>query len=66
MTKAEAIRETGYKEEDLVYIALTCAVNKFQTHWFECESDGDVEGAEHYKKLTTAYNAMRDEMDAKK
>ena len=65
MTKDEAIRETAYSEDDLIGIALICAMNKFREHWNECLAENDMEGAEHYMALTMAYKAMHEERGQK-
>lgn len=65
MTKDEAIRETAYSEDELIDIALICAMNKFREHWNECLAENDMAGAEHYMALTMAYQTMHEAREQK-
>lgn len=66
MTKAEAIRETAYSEEELIDLALLCAMDKFRKHWHECLAENDMAGAEHYMALTVTYQTMHEEKVVRK
>lgn len=55
MTKAEAIRNTEYTENDLINLALTMAVQNSR-EWRN-QSD-DSESWEHYENLMNAFSAI--------
>ena len=55
MTKAEAIRNTEYTENDLINLALTMAVQ--QSREWRNESD-ESETWEHYENLMNAFSAI--------
>ena len=55
MTKAEAIRNTEYTENDLINLALTMAVQ--QSREWRNESD-ESESWEHYENLMNAFSAI--------
>ena len=55
MTKAEAIRNTEYTENDLINLALTMAV-QHSREWRN-QSD-DIEAWEHYENLLNAFSAI--------
>jgi hypothetical protein len=55
MTKAEAIRNTEYTENDLINLALTMAVQ--QSREWRNQSD-DSESWEHYENLMNAFSAI--------
>ena len=55
MTKAEAIRNTEYTENDLIKLALTMAVR--QSREWRNQSD-DSEAWEHYENLMNAFSAI--------
>ena len=55
MTKAEAIRNTEYTENDLINLALTMAV-QHSREWRN-QSD-DSEAWEHYENLMNAFSAI--------
>ena len=55
MTKAEAIRNTEYTENDLINLALTMAV-QHSREWRN-QSD-DIESWEHYENLLNAFSAI--------
>ena len=55
MTKAEAIKNTEYTENDLINLALTMAVQK--TREWRNQSE-DSESWEHYENLRNAFSAI--------
>ena len=55
MTKAEAIRNTEYTENDLINLALTMAVQ--QCRAWRNESD-DINSWDHYENLMNAFSAI--------
>ena len=55
MTKAEAIKNTEYTENDLINLALTMAV-QHSREWRN-QSD-DIESWEHYENLMNAFSAI--------
>ena len=55
MTKAEAIKNTEYTENDLINLALTMAVQNSR-EWRN-KSD-DIESWEHYENLMNAFSAI--------
>lgn len=55
MTKAEAIRNTEYTENDLINLALTMAVQ--QSRAWRNESE-DIHSWDHYDNLMNAFSAI--------
>jgi len=55
MTKAEAIKNTEYTENDLINLALTMAVQ--QCRAWRNESD-DIHSWDHYDALLNAFSAI--------
>ena len=55
MTKAEAIKNTEYTENDLINLALTMAVQN--TREWRNQSE-DSESWEHYENLMNAFSAI--------
>ena len=55
MTKAEAIQNTEYTENDLINLALTMAVQ--QCRAWRNESD-DINSWDHYENLMNAFSAI--------
>ena len=55
MTKAEAIKNTEYTENDLINLALTMAV-QHSREWRN-QSD-DIESWKHYENLMNAFSAI--------
>ena len=58
MTKAEAIRNTEYTENDLINLAITMAVQHCIA--WRNESD-DIHSWDHYDALLNAFMAIREE-----
>lgn len=58
MTKAEAIRNTEYTENDLINLALTMAVQ--QSREWRNRSE-DSESWDHYEALLNAFMAIHEE-----
>ena len=58
MTKAEAIQNTEYTEQELIKLALTMAAHQAKT-WRN--GSDDSESWEHYEALTNAFQALADE-----
>jgi hypothetical protein len=55
MTKAEAIRNTEYTENELINLALTMAIQ--QSRAWRNESDV-IESWDHYENLMNAFSAI--------
>lgn len=55
MTKAEAIKNTEYTENDLINIALVMA--EYKSKEWRDQSD-DIESWEHYENLMNAFSAI--------
>ena len=58
MTKAEAIRNTEYTENELINLALTMAVQQCKA--WRNESD-DIHSWDHYEALLNAFMAIHEE-----
>lgn len=55
MTKAEAIKNTGYTENELIYLGLIAMKNRMKEARHEST---DSECFEHYDRLVKAYDKM--------
>lgn len=55
MTKAEAIKSTGYTEEELIFLGLVAMKNRMKEARREST---DSECYEHYDRLVRAYDKM--------
>ena len=55
MTKAEAIRNTEYTENELINLALTMAVQQCKAWRNESE---DIHSWDHYEALLNAFSAI--------
>lgn len=58
MTKAEAIQNTEYTENDLINLALTMAIQHCREWRNESE---DIESYDHYDALWNAFSAIHEE-----
>lgn len=58
MTKAEAIQNTEYTEQELIKLALTMAAQQAKT-WRN--GSDDSESWDHYEALMNAFQAIADE-----
>ena len=58
MTKAEAIQNTEYTEQELIKLALTMAAQQAK-NWRN--GSEDIESWDHYEALMNAFQAIVDE-----
>ena len=55
MTKAEAIKNTGYTENELIFLGLVAMKNRMKEARRE---SADSESYDHYDRLVKAYDKM--------
>ena len=63
MSKAEAIKNTGYTENELIYLGLIAMKNRMKEARHEST---DSESFDHYDRLVRAYDKMIVEYENKK
>lgn len=62
MSKAEAIKKTGYTENELIYLGLIAMKVRMKESRHNCETSEEFE---HYDALVKAFDAMAIEYEKK-
>lgn len=62
MSKAEAIKRTGYTENELIYLGLVAMKVRMKESRNNCETSEEFE---HYDALVKAFDAMAIEYESK-